>query len=139
MPLVGALVVIVLLLFVMWWAVAHEQAPSPANVAVAYERAWDMLDFSLLFDLSGYELRDGMRREQFIAAKKAAYGQHPHDHLQAKIEVETAVTGQDTALVITRVSTDDGSVRNNVLLEDRGGSWTVVGYNLRPEREASSN
>ena len=39
----------------------------------------------------------------------------------------------DTALVVTRVSTNEGSVRNNVLLERRGGAWTVVEYTLRPD------
>jgi hypothetical protein len=138
MPLVGALGVILVLLFFLFWAIAHEQPPKPADVAVAYETAWDHLDFSLLFDLSGAELRDGMRREAFIAAKQKAYGDHPRQRIGAQIEVDTAITGHDTSLVVTRVSTADGSVRNNVLLERRGGSWTVVGYSLRPEPETAN-
>jgi hypothetical protein len=139
MPLVIALCIIGVLLFFMFWAVAHEQPPKPADVAIAYETAWDHLDFSMLFDLSGMELRDGMKRDAFIAAKRKAYGGQPNDRIGARVEVDTAVTGHDTSLVVTRVSTADGSVRNNVLLERRGGSWVVVGYSLRPEPETSSN
>ena len=133
MPLVVALGIVGLLLGFLFFAFVHESPPPPADVAIAYERAWDLLDFSMLFDLSGNELRDGMRRDAFIAAKHEAYGEHEHGQLGATIEVDTAVTGHDTALVVTRVSTPEGAVRNNVLLERRGGGWVVVGYNLRPD------
>jgi hypothetical protein len=133
MPLVIALAIVGVLLMFLFFAFVHESPPSPADVAIGYERAWDLLDFSMLFDLSGAELRDGMRRDAFIAAKRKAYGEHEHTQLGAQIEVDTAVTGHDTSLVVTRVSTPEGSVRNNVLLERRGGSWVVVGYNLRPD------
>jgi hypothetical protein len=139
MPLIIAVCIILVLLGFMLWAVAHEQPPGPAEVAVAYESAWDHLNFSTLFDLSGAELRDGMRREAFVAAKHEAYGDHPRQRLAAHIDVDTEIKGKETALVVTRVSTDDGSVRNNVLLERRGGSWAVVGYTLRPEGEQAAN
>jgi len=139
MPFVGALCVIAVLLGFLFWAIAHEQPPKPEDVAIAYETAWDHLDFSMLFDLSGAELRDGMKREQFIAAKRAAYGGHPSGRIGARIDIDTAVTGRDTSLVVTRVATADSAVRNNVLLERRGGSWAVVGYSLRPEPEASNS
>ncbi len=133
MPLAIALGIIGVVLLFLFVAVAREQGPSAADVAVAYELAWDQLDFSLLYDLSGAELRDGMRREPFIVAKRAAYGDHDRSRIGAQIEVDTAVTGQETALVVTRVSHGGSSVRNNVLLERRHGMWVVVGYNLRPE------
>jgi hypothetical protein len=134
MPLAIALLIVGGLLLYLFIAIATEKPPAPADVAVAYEVAWDHLDFSMLFDLSGAELRDGMKRDAFIAAKKQAYGAHAHEgRLGARIEVETSVVGNETALVVTRVHTSDGSVRNNVLLERRGGSWAVVGYNLRPD------
>jgi hypothetical protein len=133
MPLVVALSIVGVLLIFLFVAFVHEKPPSPADVAIAYERAWDHLDFSMLFDLSGAELRDGMRRDAFIAAKREAYGDQEHRRLGAQIDIDTAVTGHDTSLVVTRVSTEGGSVRNNVLLERRGGSWVVVGYNLRPD------
>ena len=136
MPLVIALCIVGLLLCFLFVALALEQSPAPADVAIAYETAWDRLDFSMLFDLSSSELRDGMRRDAFIAAKRKAYGDHDRSRLGARIEVDEAVTGHDTALVVTRVSTNGSSVRNNVLLERRGGSWIVVGYNLRPDSAA---
>src|SRR4051812_5806799 len=133
MPLVIAVCIVGVLLCFLFYALAHERGPNAADVAVAYETAWDHLDFSMLFDLSGAELRDGMRRDAFMAAKRAAYGNHDRSRLGARIDVETAVTGHDTALVVTHVSTGGASVRNNVLLERLGGSWTVVGYHLRPD------
>jgi hypothetical protein len=139
MPLAIAIAIILVLLGFLFYAVGHEQPPAPADVAIAYEIAWDRLDFSMLFDLSGAELRDGMRRDAFVEAKQLAYGDHPRTELAASIEVDTEVTGHDTSLVVTRVATAEGSVRNNVLLERRGGSWAVVSYSLRPETESSSN
>jgi hypothetical protein len=133
MPLVIAMGIVLLLLGFLFFAFVHEKPPPPADVAIAYERAWDHLDFSMLFDLSGAELRDGMRRDAFIAAKRAAYAREERHQLGATIEIDAAVNGNDTALVVTRVSTAGSSVRNNVLLERRGGSWAVVGYNLRPD------
>jgi hypothetical protein len=133
MPLVIALCVVGVLLLFLFFAMARERGPAAADVAIAYETAWDHLDFSMLYDLSGPELRDNMRREPFIATKRAAYGDHDHARIGAQIEVDTAVTGHDTALVVTRVSHEGTSVRNNVLLERRSGTWVVIGYNLRPE------
>jgi hypothetical protein len=133
MPLVIALSIVGALLLFLFYAFAHEKPPAPADVAIAYERAWDLLDFSMLFDLSGAELRDGMRRDAFIAAKRAAYTRQDQHRIGATIEIDTAVVGNDTALVVTRVVTGEGAVRNNVLLERRGGSWVVVEYTLRPD------
>ena len=40
---------------------------------MAYEHAWDRLDFSTLWNLSGPNLRDGRTRDQFVRDKLAAY------------------------------------------------------------------
>lgn len=132
MPLVVAIVVIVVLLFVLWVAFVKDPGPGPADVAVAYEAAWDRLDFEVLYDLSGEELRDNMPRASFVAAKRGAHSA-PHDHrLGVDIEVEEVVEANRTAVVVTRVTTSDGaSVRNNVLLEQRSAGWQVVAYSLR--------
>ena len=100
---------------VLFIAVAIENGPEPADVALAYEMAWDRLDFDTLFDLSGPELRDGAKRPGFIATKRAAYEGVQRGRLAARIAVENVVAAPDTALVVTNVSTDDGAVRNNVL------------------------
>jgi hypothetical protein len=126
-----AMVICFLLLIFMWVSIAREPGPSPADVAIAYERAWDDLDFSLLFDLSGDDLRDGLRRDEFIAAKRAAY-EGKSGRLGVQVAIDTSVVGHQTALVVTRVETDGGSVRNNVMLEHTSNGWKVVAYSLRP-------
>jgi hypothetical protein len=132
MALVVALVIVFVLLGVLWTAFARDPGPAPADVAIAYETAWDRLDFDLLYDLSGDELRDGLRREQFVAAKRAAYTGQGHDgHLDAQVRVEESVATGQTALVVTKVVTPEGSIRNNVLLEKRAPGWSVVSYSLR--------
>ena len=138
MPLVIALGVVFLLLLFMWISIGREPGPPPSDVAIAYERAWSELDFSLLYDLSGAELRDGLRRDQFIAAKRAAYAApHAGARIGAKVSVETAVTGHQTALVVTCVTADGGSVSNNVMLEHTANGWVVIGYSLRPDAESA--
>ena len=113
-------------------AVAKEDGPEPADVALAYEIAWDRLDFDTLYDLSGPELRDGAKRPGFISTKRAAYQGVPRGRLAARIAVEKVVVAPDTALAQTNVSTADGDVRNNVLMERRAGRWYVVAYSLCP-------
>jgi hypothetical protein len=136
--LIVGLVALFALMVFMWVSVGREPGPGPADVALAYERAWDELDFGLLFDLSGAEMRDGMRRDRFIAAKRAAYaaaGAGARARLRTDVEVDTSVAGNQTALVVTRVGLEGDSVRNNVLLEKRTNGWVVVGYSLRPDTE----
>ena len=105
MPLAIAILVIVALLGFLFYAIAHEKGPGAPDVAIGYERAWDELNFGLLWDLSGEELRDGLRRDQFIEAKRAAYAKaEPRGRLAERIEVDTFVEGNQSALVVTRVS-----------------------------------
>ena len=132
MPLAVAIAVILVLLGFLLYAIAHEKGPSAPDVAIGYERAWDELDFGLLWDLSGPELREGLRRDQFIDAKSVAYANEPHGRLADDIGVDTFVEGNQSALVVTRVTAEGSSVRNDVLLERRANGWTVVGYSLRP-------
>jgi hypothetical protein len=140
-PLVIALVILFLLLIFTWYAIAREPGPAAVDVAIAYEKAWDELDFSLLYDLSGDELRDGLRRDQFVEAKRAAYasaGGETPPRIGARVSVDTAIAGHQTALVVTRVEADGGCVRNNVMLEHGSNGWVVVGYTLRPDSEADA-
>ena len=133
MPLAIAIGVIVAILGFLFFAIAHERGPSAPDVAIGYERAWDELNFGLLWDLSGPELHDGMRRDQFIAAKRHAYASAEHrGRLAERIEVDTFVEGNQSALVVTQVTAEGSTVRNDVLLERRANGWTVVGYSLRP-------
>ncbi len=134
-----AMVVLFALLVFMWVSIGREPGPGAADVALAYERAWDDLDFNLLFDLSGEELRDGMRRERFVAAKRAAYANADASaRLGVDVRVETSIAGHQTALVVTEVAAHGSRVRNNVMLEKRANGWVVVGYSLRPDAEAGT-
>ncbi|HEV7524408.1 MAG TPA: hypothetical protein VGP92_05545 [Acidimicrobiia bacterium] len=136
MPLVVALVIVFALLLFMWISVGREPGPGPSDVAIAYERAWDELDFDLLYDLSGAELRDGLRRDQFVAAKRAAYANaKSRAPIGARIGVETSVAGNQTALVVTKVVAEGGEMSNNVMLDHTANGWVVIGYSLRPDRE----
>jgi hypothetical protein len=135
--LIVVLIVCFGLLIFMWVSVGREPGPGAADVALAYERAWDDLDFGLVYDLSGPELRDGMHKERFVTTKRAAYQKAgARTRLGSKITVETSVTGNQTALIVTRVEQGDGLVRNNVMLEKGSNGWVVVGYGLRPDTEA---
>ena len=71
LAVVGA--AILLLCVVLVVAVIRDPGPRPDEVALAYELAWDHLDFESLWTLSGTELHDGLDRTAFIAAKRAAY------------------------------------------------------------------
>jgi len=135
-PLVVALIILFLLLLFMWISIGREPGPGPADVAIAYERAWDELDFDLLYDLSAAELRDGLRRDQFIAAKRKAYA-NARARIGAHVTVETSVAGHQSALVVTKVEADGGAVRNNVMLDHTANGWVVVSYSLRPDSETA--
>jgi hypothetical protein len=131
-PLLVATCIIFVILLYMLWAIAHESGPSAPDVAIGYEHAWDELNFGLLWDLAGEELREGLHRDQFIELKRKAYANEPRGRLADRIEVDTFVEGTQSSLVVTRVTAEGITVRNDVLLERRANGWTVVGYSLRP-------
>jgi hypothetical protein len=129
--IVGVAVLALVLALVV--IVAIEPGPPAQEVAVAYEGAWDRLDFSSLWDLSGDELRDGLGRRAFVDAKRAAYAGHDAlGHLTGAVVVEHADVGTSAASVETRLTLRDGSAaRNDIELAKRAGKWVVVGYRLR--------
>ena len=116
---------------------ARDRGPGPAEVALAYEGAWDHLDFTSLWTLSGDELRDGLTRGEFVAVKREAYArQHGLERLarDVVIEGEDSDPGSAAATVHTRVELrDGGTAHNDVVLLQRAGRWVVVGYQLRGE------
>jgi hypothetical protein len=117
-------------------ALARDRGPGAADTAVAYELAWDRLDFDAVWVLSGRELRDGLDRHGFVAAKRAAYEQQRAlsglaEHVGVD-EITTTSRG-DAALVTTRVELRDGTVVHNVVqLARRSSRWQVVAYRLAP-------
>lgn len=129
------LVVIALLIGAVIVMVAIERGPSTADLALAYEHAWDRLDFETIWALSSIELRDGLDRRQFARAKRAAYGSidHPTD-LVDTASVEDLAEAGDVAAAITSLVLRDGSVvHHEVRMGRRMGRWEVTGYTLRPE------
>jgi hypothetical protein len=134
--IVGA--AIVLLCFTVVIAVARDRGPQPSDVAIAYELAWDRLDFESLWTMSGAELRDGRDRRDFVVAKRAAYAQQPGlGGLAENVFVDDLAVVGDTAVVSTAVALRDGTtVHNQVGLARRSGRWQVVAYQLAPEEDA---
>jgi hypothetical protein len=120
--------------------VARDGGPPPSDVALAYESAWDHLDFESLWMLSGDELRDGLGRKAFVAAKTAAYsGQENLGRLVRHIGIDDERTGDSISTVRTRVDLKDGEVaRNELHLVKRAGRWVVVVYSLRSDAPPAS-
>ena len=114
--------------------VAKNPGPSPADIALGYEHAWDLGDFEVIYRMSGAELHEGMRKADYVAAKKAAYRGEVRVHGEvADAIAEEAHQHGDDAVVLTRLRRGDGTVvHHEVRLARRARTWEVVGYRLRP-------
>jgi hypothetical protein len=134
-PLVIAGVVIVALCAALVVIVSLDPGPSPVDVAVAYEEAWDHLDFEGLWSMSGDELRDGLSRPEFVAAKQAAYERQAGLRgLADRVVVDAVSEGKGFAVVHTTVELREGGRAADALqLAKRGGRWLVVAYELEPD------
>ena len=113
-------------------AVARDQGPPPGEVAIAYELAWDRLDFETLWSLSASELRDGRSKHDFVTNKRAAYERNPGlAGLAQDVSLAEVLAGEEVAVVRTRVDLQDGNVvRNELHLARRDQRWEVVTYEL---------
>jgi hypothetical protein len=114
-------------------AVAKMATQSPADTAVAYEHAWDRLDFSTLWSLSGPNLRDGRTKDQFVRDKLAAYhGESPGlAGLVRSVKPETVDINGPVARVLARLQLHSGeSVVDEMLLERIGPAWHVTAYHI---------
>ncbi len=141
MIMVVAIVVVLGLGLAVVVAIARDKGPGPGDVAVAYELAWDHLDFESLFSLSAKELRDGLDRRGFVVAKKTAYEQqHALGGLVARVGIDELASTRDAAVVTTRVElSDHGVVHNRVELARRNTRWQVVAYRLEPPDEDTAH
>ena len=114
-------------------AVGKSGAPGPADTAVAYEHAWDRLDFATLWNLSGPGLRDGRTRDQFVRDKAAAY-QHDSQGLAGlvrSVRPEKVDVNGPVARVLARLELHSGeSVVDEMLLERIGPAWHVTAYHI---------
>jgi hypothetical protein len=133
--IVGVIVLALMIAVVV--AIAKSRGPSPGEVAVAYELAWDHLDFESLFTLSGSELRDGLDRRGFVAAKRSAYAeQRALGGLAEQVGIDQLASSRDAAVAITAVQLHDHAVvHNRVEMARRNGRWQVVAYRLEPSAE----
>lgn len=114
-------------------AVAKAGAPSAADTAVAYEHAWDRLDFSTLWNLSGPNLRDGRTRDQFVRDKLAAYRGEGRGlaGLVRSVEPERVDVSGPVARVLARLDLHSGeTVVDEMLLERIGPAWHVTAYHI---------
>ncbi len=126
MAFVVAGVVIVGLCVALVVVVSLDPGPPPGDVALAYEQAWDHLDFDGLWSLSGEELRDGLG---------AAYERQPGLRgLADRVVIDAVSEGKGFAVVHTQVELRDGGRAADALqLAKRGGRWLVVAYELMPD------
>jgi hypothetical protein len=114
--------------------VAKDPGPTPTDIAIGFEHAWDELDFDVVYRMAGPELHDGLPKAEWIAAKRAAYANGSQlGHLVAETVAEEEMRRGDAAAVMTRLTLRDGSVvHNEVRLLRRSRAWQVVAYELRP-------
>lgn len=123
LSIMGAIAILLIVL------IARERTPTPDDVAVAYEWAWDRLDFATLWELSGVELRDGRDRPAFVAAKRSAYADRETLRGLARAVTASVVdVDAESALVVTRVATESGETANQCTLARRNGRWWVVAH-----------
>lgn len=114
-------------------AVGKAGGPSPADTAVAYEHAWDRLDFATLWNLSGPNLRDGRTRDQFVRDKVAAYRREAQGlaGLVQSVHPEKVDVNGPVARVLARLDLHSGeSVVDEMLLERIGPAWHVTAYHI---------
>jgi hypothetical protein len=133
MIFVVVLVAVVGLCIALVVAVAKNPGPSPTDIALGYEHAWDLGDFDVVYRMSGAELHEGLRKADYVAAKRSAYrGEvRVHGDLEEAVAEEAHQQG-DEAVVLTRLRRSDGTVvHHEVRLARRARAWEVVGYRLR--------
>ena len=133
---VPILLLLVFTLAISTWlvvAVGKMGTPGAADTAVAYEHAWDRLDFSTLWNLSGPGLRDGRTRDQFVRDKLAAYQGESRGlaGLVRTVEPERVDVNGPVARVLARLELHSGeSLVDELLLERIGPAWHVTAYHI---------
>ena len=139
-PLVAVAVLVFLFSLALIYMVGRGVGPDAADTAVAYEHAWDRLDFATVWNLSSDKLRDGRPRADFVAGKRAAYASERRlSRLVRSVRPEVVDVSGPLARVITRLELADGqSVRDEMLLERVGSTWRVTAYHLASPRKGET-
>jgi hypothetical protein len=128
--LVIALGLVAVMAIVMLVFLGLERGPQPADLAVSYELAWQRRDWSTLFDLSAAELRDGLARDEFVAAKRAGDEKVPARPEPRPVLVDAVTADTHDAVVVTRVDGSGAPLRHAVTCARRNGRWQVVSHHL---------
>jgi hypothetical protein len=140
MPLLVVAVLVAVFAAVLIYMIGRGTGPGPADTAVAYEHAWDRLDFATLWNLSSDKLRDGRTRADFMAGKRAAYqGEGSLVRLVRSVRPELVDVSGPLARVVTHLELADGqTVRDEMLLERVGSAWRVTAYHLASPRKGET-
>ena len=134
--IIPILALVVFVLAISTWlvvAVTKGMRPGPADTAVAYEHAWDRLDFATLWSLSGPSLRDGRTKDQFVRDKLAAYRGESRGlaGLVRSVKPERVDVNGPVARVLARLDLLSGeSLVDEMLLERVGPVWQVTAYHI---------
>jgi hypothetical protein len=139
-PLLVVGVLVMALGTVLIWVIGRGTGPGPADTAVAYEHAWDRLDFATLWNLSSDKLRDGRSRAEFVAGKRAAYSSEGGlARLVRSVRPEVVDVSGPLARVVCHLELADGqNVRDEMLLERVGSAWLVTAYHLASPRKGET-
>jgi hypothetical protein len=124
---VVVLVIIAALVVAVIVGVAKDPGPSPVEIALGFEHAWDLRDYDVLYRMSGQELHEGLKKADWVAAKRAQRaGPESGDHL-VEVAADAEQREGDAAVVTTRLTMPDGTVRHNeVRMLRRSRAWEVV-------------
>jgi hypothetical protein len=129
---VVVLVIIAALVVAVIVGVAKDPGPTPVEVALGFEHAWDLRDFDVLYRMSGPELHEGLRKADWIAAKRTGPRPAAGDDV-ADVAADAELREGDAAVVTTRLTMRDGTVRyNEVRMLRRSRAWEVVAHDPLP-------
>ncbi len=122
--LLAALVVAVIV------GVAKDPGPTPIEIALGYEHAWDTRDFEVLYRMSGPELHDGLTKADWVAARRAVHRSGaPAAERVDEVAADAERTVGEASVVTTRLTLHDGRVlHHEVRMLRRSRAWSVVAY-----------
>lgn len=127
MIFVVVLVIIAALVVAVIVGVAKDPGPSPVEVALGFEHAWDLHDYDVLYRMSGPELHEGLKKADWVAAKRAQRGGSASADHVVDVAADAEQHEGEAAVVTTRLTMTDGSVRHNeVRMLRRSRAWEVV-------------
>jgi hypothetical protein len=122
--LLAALVVAVIV------GVAKDPGPTPIEIALGYEHAWDTRDFDVLYRMSGPELHDGLTKAEWVAAQRAVHLKVvPAPERVDDVAADAELIEGEASVVTTRLTLQGGRVvHNEVRMLRRSRAWSVVAY-----------